>query len=239
MTPAGAALLAERGEHRGDDAAASRPAFAYMACGLFCSMKTIRQMQRAHFQPAVEQAFAGESLQHHRAEAAARTFLDGDQHLVVAARAGAANPCRAAWRSARRRRWSGRPKPASWSAAARHSGSLAPKESSATAEPSRKTRPLPISSGVPALGQSDADALPARIAKGGGTIVDAGGRRHHMHQLGLVGCRHHHHAGQARRDRRHRKTPAWVGPSAPTSPARSMAKRTGRPCTATSCTTWS
>jgi 1-deoxy-D-xylulose-5-phosphate synthase len=35
------------------------------------------------------------------------------------------------------------------------------------------------------------------------------------------------------------KLPAWVAPSAPTSPARSMAKRTGRDCSATSCTTWS
>ena len=33
------------------------------------------------------------------------------------------------------------------------------------------------------------------------------------------------------------KEPAWVGPSAPTSPARSMAKRTGSFCIATSCTT--
>ena len=35
------------------------------------------------------------------------------------------------------------------------------------------------------------------------------------------------------------KDPAWVGPSAPTSPARSMAKRTGSFWMATSCTTWS
>ncbi len=35
------------------------------------------------------------------------------------------------------------------------------------------------------------------------------------------------------------KEPAWVGPSAPTSPARSMAKRTGSFWMATSWTTWS
>ena len=33
--------------------------------------------------------------------------------------------------------------------------------------------------------------------------------------------------------------PAWVAPSCPTSPARSIAKRTGRFCKATSCTIWS
>ena len=52
-------------------------------------------------------------------------------------------------------------------------------------------------------------------------------RRHHLRELGFVGGRHDHQTRQASQISES-KEPACVGPSAPTSPARSIAKRTGR-----------
>src|SRR5207237_2767662 len=46
--------------------------------------EAVRQHQRAHLQALVEQARASEVLQHLGSEATDRTFLDGDQHLVLA-----------------------------------------------------------------------------------------------------------------------------------------------------------
>ena len=48
-----------------------------------------------------------------------------------------------------------------------------------------------------ALGQRDADAVAARIAQGGRPVVDRRRGRHHVHELGFVGRRHDHEAGQA------------------------------------------
>jgi hypothetical protein len=97
-------------------------------------------------------------------------------------------------------------------------------------------RPLPISSGLPRARHVDADAVAARIAEGDRAFVIGGGGRDHVHELGLVGRRHHHHVGQAA-EIGEVEAPACVAPSAPTRPARSMAKRTGRFWIATSCTT--
>ena len=90
-----------------------------------------------------------------------------------------------------------RPKAASWSAAFRHSAERVPSDSSATAEPSRRMRPLPISSGAALLGHVDAEAFAARIAQGGRAVVDCGRGRHHVLELGLVGRRHDDEARQA------------------------------------------
>ena len=40
-------------------------------------------MHGPHFEPAIEQAFARQRMQHGGAETAGRSLLDGDQHLVV------------------------------------------------------------------------------------------------------------------------------------------------------------
>ena len=115
-----------------------------------------------------------------------------------------------------------RPWLASCSAALRQSPSRVPNESSATAVPSRTMRPLPISSGTPISGHVDADAVAARIAQCGRTVVDGDLR---SRPYGPVRPRRpppSRRSPAGSRDRRRRTTPAWVGPSAPTRPARSM-----------------
>ena len=72
-----------------------------------------------------------------------------------------------------------------------------PNESSATLWPSRTMRPLPISSGTPICRHLDADAFAARIAQRRRAVVDRDLRRHHVHELGLVGRRHDDEARQA------------------------------------------
>ena len=108
-----------------------------------------------------------------RAEAADGAFLDGDQHLVLARRAGRISSrverlgearVGDGGRTARARRARRRPS-ALRRAACRATGC-------ATREPSRTMRPLPIAQRLAALGQLDADALAARIAEG-----DRAGRR--------------------------------------------------------------
>ena len=91
------------------------------------------------------------------------------------------------------------------SPAFRHSASRAPKDRIATPCPSSTIRPRPISSGTPALGHLDPDALAAREAEGARPVVDRGGGRHHVHELRLVRGRHHHEVRQAGEDRRRRR----------------------------------
>ena len=114
----------------------------------------VGQHHRPHLQAAVEQARAGQVLQHVAAEAADRAFLDGDQHLVLARQpadqvvverlgeAGIGDRRRQA--EARR---APRPPSGTRQAACRS-------DSSATVVPSRTMRPLPISSGMPSAGSS-------------------------------------------------------------------------------------
>ena len=88
------------------------------------------------------------------------------------------------------------PAAASSSAAFKHSCSRVPKLSSATTFPSFSTRPLPIGSTEP-RSAFDPDAVATGIANRRGTVVYGGRRRHHMHQLRLIGRGHDHQAGQA------------------------------------------
>ena len=88
------------------------------------------------------------------------------------------------------------------------------------------------------LGQRHARALAARIAHRDRAAVVQRHGVDHVDQLGLVGGGHHHEIGQGA-EISEVEAPAWVAPSAPTSPARSIAKRTGRFWIATSWTTWS
>ena len=148
--------------------------------------------------------------------------------------------CPAAWRSAHRPPSSTARSAASSSAALQRIRRAACRATGcATLLPSRRMRPLPISSGLPSRRQRDADALAARIAQRA-----RAGRRSAPRSPPCASARPRRPAPSARspagsRDRRRRTLPAWVGPSAPTSPARSIAKRTGSLWIATSCTTWS
>ena len=67
----------------------------------------------------------------------------------------------------------------------------------ATPVPCRRTRPRPISSGVPRAGSANPTPLAARIAEGGRPIVDRRRRGDHVHQLQLIGRGHQDHVGQA------------------------------------------
>jgi len=86
------------------------------------------------------------------------------------------------------------------------------------------TRPLPISEPRPAPAVRP-DAFAPWIAKGRRAVVDAGGGSDHMHQFCLIGGGHHHEIRQVGQ-KGDVKRPAWVAPSGPTTPARSMANKT-------------
>ena len=131
---------------------ASRPALAYIAAGESWSRKTSGSTMQRIFKPQSSTPLLGQRLQHIGAEAADRAFLDGDQHLVLArqpqhqvgverlgkARVGDRG------RQAERGQFVGRLQ--GIRRAARRS------DSSATLWPSRRMRPLPISSGMPSAG---------------------------------------------------------------------------------------
>ena len=89
------------------------------------------------------------------------------------------------------------PRAASSSAAFKASPSRVPSDRMAIRSPSRTIRPLPIASGTPSVGHLDADALAARIAEGDRTLVVGRRGRDHVHELRLVGRRHHHEVRQA------------------------------------------
>ena len=179
-------------------------------------------------------------LQHKAAEPADRAFLDRDQHLVLARqpldqlgveRLGEARVGDGGRQPARRQLV--RRLQAFLPGARRSSGSR-------SLVPSRRMRPRPISQRHALLRQRDADArrrADSAAPMGRSSIATRG--RHHVHELGLVGRRHHARSPAGSRDRPTSNEPAWVWPSAPTSPARSIAKRTGSFWIATSCTTWS
>ena len=78
---------------------------------VLCSRKPVRQHHRAKLHPAVQQPGPGQVLHHMAAEAADRTFLDRDQHLVVAGQLLDQPPCRAAWRTVHPPPWSTGPAP--------------------------------------------------------------------------------------------------------------------------------
>ena len=88
----------------GDVGAASVPASAYIAAGLAWSMKRSGRVIVRMRRPAVEAAVGGEPVQHPRAEPALGALLDGDERAGGGGSAGRSARCRAAWRSARRRR---------------------------------------------------------------------------------------------------------------------------------------
>ncbi len=66
----------------------------------------------------------------------------------------------------------------------------------------------------------------AWIADGCRTVMEDGGVEHVLQFVFVLG-RHEHQVGDNTQERES-KTPWWVGPSSPTTPARSMAKVTGR-----------
>ena len=141
-------ILAERYKYRGDDAAGIEPASAYIACRLVLLNEAVGQMQRPHFEAAVEQALAGKRLEHQGAEPAARPFSTVSSTSWLAANwrsksmsSGLANLASATVVDS--------PKPASWSAAANIPA--AARRTTATPLPSLRatSRPLPISSLVP------------------------------------------------------------------------------------------
>ena len=159
-----------------------------------------------------------------------------DQRLVMPQQAARSGRSPAAWQSGHRPPSADPPAPPTSAAcgirpdARRRTG--APRRT-----PSRSTRPLPISS-TAALRHLDANAFAARIAEGDRPGVMRGGRGDHVHQLGLVARGHDHQARQVREEA-DVEGPGMGRTVGPTSPARSMAKRTGRFCSATSCTIWS
>ena len=121
----------------------------------------------------------------------------GDQHLVLARR-GAGSSSRS---SGLAKRASATvvesPRAASSSAAFSASASRAPSDRMAIREPSRRIAALADRQRLAALRQLDADALAARIAQRDRAVVVRGRGRDHVHELGLVGRRHHHHVRQA------------------------------------------
>jgi hypothetical protein len=128
------------------------------------------------------------------------------------------------------------PRAASASQAASTSARRVPKDRIATRPPSRIMRPLPISSGTPRSGISTPTPSPRGKRKAIGSVVMGRGRGDHVNKLCLVGGGHDGEPGQIRQ-KGHIVAAGMGGPSAPTSPARSIAKRTGRRWIATSCTT--
>ncbi len=166
---------------------ASRPALAYMISGLSWSWKMSGSVSVRTLRPRSSAPRSASRVQHEGAEAAHRALLDRDQRLVLAGEPQDQVHRRAAWRNGRRRRWpDSRARPAGrrpCSASARR----VPNERIATAEPSRRMRPRPISSGSGAVGDLDADAVAARIAEGARPVVDGDGGGDHVRQLGLVG----------------------------------------------------
>ncbi len=124
------------------------------------------------------------------------------------------------------------------SAASSAAASRVPSDRIATLVPSRMIRPRPISRGTPRSGISQPTPSPRGKRK-------AEGRSSIATEVATMWTSSASSAGAmitkfGRQPRKARSNdPAWVAPSAPTKPARSIGKRTGSFCSATSCATWS
>mmetsp|Transcript_12318 Transcript_12318/g.30134 ORF Transcript_12318/g.30134 Transcript_12318/m.30134 type:complete len:209 (-) Transcript_12318:1505-2131(-) len=131
------------------------------------------------------------------------------------------------------------------SAAASASLALEPYASRHTSLPWRRTTPLPISSGVPFRSLVMPCALRSRprpLPRGkrkheGRSSIAAAVATMLMSSASLEGAMHTMLGSDAMKVTSN--APQCVAPSAPTRPARSMAKRTGRFWRDTSCTIWS
>ena len=152
--PLRAEILAKRREHCGDDAGGVEAGLLVHGLRLVVLDEAVRQHERAHLEALIEQPLAREIMQDLRAEASDRTFLEGDEHLVVACKLPHQVLVERLDRSAHRRRWSrGRSRQAGRSPATLRP-SLAPKERMATVVPSRKMRPLPMGRTSPRFGSA-------------------------------------------------------------------------------------
>ena len=128
------------------------------------------------------------------------------------------------------------PKSASSSAAFRHSPSRAPRERSATSRPCADDPAFADRERPRRLPGRARRAFAARIADRRGTVVDGGRRRDHVGEFCLVRRRHDDESRQTGEIGDVER--AGVGrPVRADKPARSMAKRTGNDCSATSWTT--
>ena len=91
------------------------------------------------------------------------------------------------------------PRAASSSAAFSASARRVPSDRIAIREPSRRIAALADLAAAAALRQLDADPVAARIAQRDRAAVVRGAGRDHMHELGLVGGRHHRMFGRQAR----------------------------------------
>src|SRR5215475_15547530 len=73
----------EGGECHGDDGLGVEARLRVLHFGLVMVDEVVRQDHRADLEAAIELSGARQELQHLRGEAAHRTFLHGDQHLVL------------------------------------------------------------------------------------------------------------------------------------------------------------
>ena len=158
--------------------------------------EAVGQAKRTDLEAGIQCPAFGQQLQHMRAEAADRAFLDQNQNLVLAGephdqvlveRLGKA-------RVGNRSRQAGcvqfvrRQQAFAQTAAKRQESDLGPLADHAA---------LADLQNLSALRQVDADTLATRVAEGDRTLVIGGGRRHHVAQFRFVAGRHHHETRQA------------------------------------------
>ena len=215
---------------------ASSPAGGASSLRLVAALKAVGQGHRTDLESTVERALFGEQGRAHPCRNPRCAFLDGNQELMIGGEPqdelAVERLCEARVGDGGRQATRGRS-----SAAFNASARRVPSDRSAIREPSRSARPLPIGRGGPRRADR-------RRRRRRADIVARSGRNREPRQSRPY-ARDRPRPPQpsrsysAGRPGREVEGAGMRRASAPTRPARSMAKRTGRFWIATSCTTWS